>query len=115
MKDMKKTIAPQSIMREVLEAYPGAQHALFQRYHVGGCNHCGFQPAETLAEVCRRNDVLNVDEVIEHIKTWHDQNGKASATPEDFASMSLPKSEAPCRTETSAKRQTGKSYKVVVE
>ena len=112
---MKKNISPQSTMRKVLDAYPGAQHALFQRYHIGGCNHCGFQPAETLAEVCRRNDILNVQEVIKPIKTWHEQNGNASATSEEFPSMPLPKSEAPCRTETSAKRQTGKSYKVVVE
>ena len=109
---MKKTIAPQSTMREVLEAYPGAQHALFQRYHIGGCNHCGFQPTETLAEVCRRNDILNVQEVIKQIKTWHEQNGKASATPEEFSSMPLPQSEAPCRTEDSREKNKAKSYKV---
>ena len=112
---MKKTISPQSTMRKVLDAYPGAQHALFQRYHIGGCNHCGFEPTETLAEVCRRNDVLNVQEVIEHIKNWREQNGKTSATPEEFSSMPLPKSEAPCRTENSRKSRATKSYKVVVE
>jgi len=101
-------------MREVLKAYPEAQHALFQRYHIGGCNHCGFQPAETLAEVCRRNDVLNLDEVIEHVKHWHAQNGKTSATPV-LSSVPSPKSEAPCRTENSRKSQATKSYEVVVE
>ncbi len=112
---MKKTISPQSTMRKVLEAYPGAQHALFQRYHIGGCNHCGFEPTETLAEVLRRNDVVNVQEVINHIKTWHEQNAKASAMPEEFSSKPLPKSEAPCRTENPGKSQTEKSCNVVVE
>ena len=114
-KTMKKNISPHSTMREVLEAYPEAQPALFQRYPIGGCNHCGFQPAEILAEVCRRNDVLNLDEVIKHIKNWHAQNGKTSATPEEFSSMPLPKSAAPCRTENSRKSRATKSYKVVVE
>jgi hypothetical protein len=30
----------QSPMREVSEVFPGAQRALFRRYHIGGCN-CG--------------------------------------------------------------------------
>jgi len=33
---------------------------LFRRYHIGGCSSCGFQPAETLAEVCARNGSLDV-------------------------------------------------------
>ena len=54
-------------MRELLEQFPGAQRALFRRYHIGGCSSCGFSPDETLAGVCARNDDLNVDEVVEHI------------------------------------------------
>ena len=37
-------------MAELLEAYPGAQRALFRNYHIGGCSSCGFRPDETLAE-----------------------------------------------------------------
>ena len=33
-----ETISPASAMREVLAAYPGAQRALFTRYHIGGWN-----------------------------------------------------------------------------
>ena len=51
-------------MGEVLEAYPSAQRALFQRYHIGGCNSCGYQPGDTLEEVARRHNILDVDEVI---------------------------------------------------
>lgn len=35
-------------MGEVLEAYPSAQRALFRRYHIGGCNSCGYAPGDTL-------------------------------------------------------------------
>ena len=41
-------------MSEVLKEFPGAQRALFRRYHIGGCSSCGFQPTETLAQVCER-------------------------------------------------------------
>jgi hypothetical protein len=39
----EKSIGPQSTMQQVLEAYPAAQRALFQSYHVCGCSSCGFQ------------------------------------------------------------------------
>ena len=58
-------------MRELLEQFPGAQRALFRKYHIGGCSSCGFSPDETLAGVCARNENLNVDEVIEHILASH--------------------------------------------
>ena len=35
-------------MQEILAVFPGAQRAMFSRYHVGGCSSCGFQPTETL-------------------------------------------------------------------
>ena len=61
------TIDPSISMRELLEQFPGAQRALFRRYHIGGCSSCGFSPDETLAGVCVRNENLDVDEVTEHI------------------------------------------------
>jgi rhodanese-related sulfurtransferase len=61
------TIDPSITMRELLEQYPGAQRALFRRYHIGGCTSCAFSPDETLAGVCERNENLDVDEVAEHI------------------------------------------------
>ena len=61
------TIDPNITMRELLEQYPGAQRALFRKYHIGGCSSCGFAPGETLAGVCARNKNLDVNEVIEHI------------------------------------------------
>ncbi|MBA3762144.1 MAG: rhodanese-like domain-containing protein [Chthoniobacterales bacterium] len=58
---------PNITMRELLEQFPGAQRALFRKYHIGGCSSCGFSPEETLTGVCARNENVNVDEAIEHI------------------------------------------------
>ena len=74
-------------MREVLEAYPGAQRALFRRYHIGGCSSCGFQPAETLEQVCQRNNSLNVTEVLDHIRTSHEQDAKLLIAPSDLQAL----------------------------
>lgn len=74
-------------MRDVLEAYPGAQRALFRRYHIGGCASCGFQPTETLEQVCQRNNNLNVSEVLNHICTSHEQDAKLLITPKELAQL----------------------------
>jgi rhodanese-related sulfurtransferase len=63
------TIDPNITMRELLEQYPGAQRAMFRKYHIGGCSSCGFSPDETLAGVCARNENVDVDEAIDHIIT----------------------------------------------
>src|SRR5689334_4703555 len=78
-------INAQSAMREVLEAYPGAQRALFRRYHIGGCSQCGFQLTETLEQVCERNGRLDMLEVLDHIKTSHEQDAKILIEPKELA------------------------------
>ena len=80
-------IGPQSTMRELLEAFPGAQRALFRRYHIGGCSSCSFQPDETLEELCARNGNLNTAEVLEHIKTSHEQDAKILIEPAELAAL----------------------------
>jgi len=77
-------IQPQSPMSAVLEAFPGAQRALFRRYHIGGCSQCGFQPTETLAQVCERNGQLPVDEVLAHIRSSHEQDAKLLIEPKEL-------------------------------
>jgi rhodanese-related sulfurtransferase len=79
------TIHPQSSMRDVLEAFPGAQRALFRRYHIGGCSSCGFSPEETLAGVCARNGGLDVNEVLAHIKSSHEQDAKILISPKELS------------------------------
>lgn len=78
-------ITAQSQMSAVLEAFPGAQRALFRRYHIGGCSSCGFQPAETLAQVCERNGGLDVNEVLAHIRSSHELDAKILISPKELA------------------------------
>jgi rhodanese-related sulfurtransferase len=76
-----------SAMQEVLEVYPGAQRALFRRYHIGGCSSCGFQPDETLAQICARNGNLDVAEVLAHIQSSHEQDAKVLISPKELAEL----------------------------
>ncbi len=79
------TIDPGITMRELLEQFPGAQRALFRRYHIGGCASCGFSPEETLSGVCARNENLDVDEVIEHILTSDAADRALQIEPRELA------------------------------
>ena len=74
-----------STMGEILESYPSAQRALFTRYHVGGCSSCGFQPEDTLESVCKSHNIINVDEVIQHIVQSEDVDKKIQISAKDAA------------------------------
>ncbi len=50
-------ITPQTTMGEILRAYPSAKVGLFQRYHIGGCAACGYEPWETLEQVLKKHEV----------------------------------------------------------
>ncbi|MDF1825636.1 MAG: rhodanese-like domain-containing protein [Verrucomicrobiales bacterium] len=68
-------------MGEVLKHFPGAKRSLFARYHIGGCQSCSYDDEETLAEVCRRNEDLPVEEVIAHILSAHENDQKILIEP----------------------------------
>jgi rhodanese-related sulfurtransferase len=76
-----------SPMSAVLEVFPGAQRALFRKYHIGGCSSCGFAPDETLAQVCARNGNLDVAEVLAHIQSSHEQDAKILISPRELAEL----------------------------
>jgi len=76
-----------SPMRDVLEQFPGAQRALFRRYHIGGCSSCAFSPHETLAQVCARNGGLDAAEVLAHIRSSHEQDARILIAPADLAAL----------------------------
>ena len=80
-------ISAESTMRQILEAYPGAQRALFARYHIGGCSSCAFSPEETLESLCRRNEGLPVEEVIAHLEATHDSDRKILLEPKELAEL----------------------------
>jgi len=76
-----------SSMADVLGAYPGAQRALFKRYHIGGCSSCAFKLEETLAEVCARNGNLNVAEVITGLRTAHEEDEQMMISPRELVEL----------------------------
>lgn len=74
-------------MTDLLRLYPGAQRALFAKYHIGGCRSCGFQPEETLAQVCERNENIPIEEVIGHIQSSHDADQKIQITSTELSDL----------------------------
>jgi rhodanese-related sulfurtransferase len=85
MSSSTAAIDPNITMKELLGQFPGAQRALFRKYHIGGCASCGFSPEETLAGVCARNENLNVDEVMEHIAASEEAERAMQIEPRDLA------------------------------
>ena len=73
-------------MQQVTTVFPSAQRALFQKYHVGGCSSCGFQPTDTLATVAG-NHGLEVGEVVEHIQRSQEMEKDLEITPRETADL----------------------------
>ena len=71
-------------MERILDVYPSSQRALFQRYHVGGCNSCGFGPSDTLEAVCMSHG-LDVDEVVMFISASQEVERQLETTPQVVA------------------------------
>lgn len=70
-------------MQELVSFFPGVQRALFRGYHIGGCSSCGFQPTETLAQVCERNGGLVVSEVIGFLSQAQEADALLEISPAD--------------------------------
>jgi rhodanese-related sulfurtransferase len=86
---MQDTATPPEIsadtpMETIERLLPGARRALFSRYHIGGCQSCGFAPEETLASVCQRNEDIPVTEAIDHLLASHENDQKMQITPLDL-------------------------------
>jgi rhodanese-related sulfurtransferase len=73
-------------MQQVTTVFPSAQRALFQKYHVGGCSSCGFQPTDPLSTVVA-NHGLDVNDVIEHIKRSQEMEKNLEITPSETAEL----------------------------
>lgn len=76
-------IAPEMTMEAILAVAPAAQRALFQRYHVGGCSSCGFQPSDTLAQVCKDHNILDVNDAVRTILVAQELDSKMQLDPRD--------------------------------
>ena len=75
------TISPDTQMQEIESSLSGARRALFQKYHVGGCSSCGFQPTDTLKQVCENHNLLDVNEVISWLSESHELDKKMQISP----------------------------------
>lgn len=83
---MSADISENTTMGQLQELIPGSRRALFAKYHIGGCQSCGFNDSETIAEVCQRNDNLPVNEVLDHLRTSADHDKKIQIHPETLKS-----------------------------
>ena len=77
-------INAETTMKQLQELMPGARRALFAKYHIGGCQSCGFDDDETIEEVCKRNENLLVKEVIEHLLLSSEHDQKIQISPRDL-------------------------------
>ena len=77
-------INAETTMKQLQELMPGARRALFAKYHIGGCQSCGFDDDETIEEVCKRNENLPVNEVIEHLLLSSEHDQKIQISPRDL-------------------------------
>src|SRR5678816_1169197 len=73
-------------MEQVTKVFPSSQRALFQKYHVGGCSSCGFQPTDTLATVAM-NHGLDVNEVVEFVLRSQDMEKDIEIAPRQVAEL----------------------------
>lgn len=73
-----------SRMDELMAGLPGAKRALFARYHLGGCQSCGFSPNETLAGLCARNEI-DADEALAHLLESERHDRAMWVTPKQAA------------------------------
>jgi rhodanese-related sulfurtransferase len=78
-------LTPEMTVAAVLDLLPGARRALFARYHIGGCQSCAFEPGESLAALCARNDNIPVEEMIDHLLASHENDLKLQISPVDLA------------------------------
>lgn len=82
-----KEINGKSSMAEIMEAYPSAKRALFQRYHIGGCSSCGFAPTDSLEEVLANHNVMDVEGTIEYLKESQRVDDRMKVSPKELQEM----------------------------
>ena len=81
------TLTTETPMGTILETLPGARRALFAKYHLGGCQSCGFSPDESLGALCARSGDLPVAEVIDHLLASHAHDEAMLLSPTDVKTL----------------------------
>lgn len=87
MEQLTKEISGKTSMQEILEAYPSAKRALFQRYHIGGCSSCGFAPTDSLEEVLANHNVMDVEGTIDFIKESQKVDDRMKIVPKELSEL----------------------------
>ncbi|MDX6765776.1 MAG: rhodanese-like domain-containing protein [Candidatus Methylacidiphilales bacterium] len=75
---------PDMTMAAIESAFPAARRALFRAFHIGGCSSCGFQPEETLEQVCLRNENLDPARAVETILAAQVEEDRLQCSPLDI-------------------------------
>ena len=85
-------IGPNTTMEEILNAYPSAKLELFRRYHVGGCQACGYQLSDTLEQVRGEHEISDsLEQIIDYICNSSEVEAKLQVLPTALVSISAPK------------------------
>jgi len=79
------SITKRSTMNDVLQAYPSAQRALFRRYHIGGCNSCGYQLEDALEDVARKHGIQDAEEIVAFLKEADETDRRIQTTVAEVA------------------------------
>lgn len=54
-------------------------------YHIGGCNSCGYRPGDTLEEVARGHNILDVGEVVAFVEHAEQIDRRLGVSPGEVA------------------------------
>lgn len=79
------SITKRSTMQDILQAFPSAQRALFRRYHIGGCNSCGYQPEDVLEDVAGRHNISDADEIVAFLHSADESDRRIQVQAKDVA------------------------------
>lgn len=74
-------------MSEILERFPGARRALFQRFHIGGCQSCGFEPSDSLRTVLGKHQVQDVDSALQTILDFDATDRRMQVPPKEVVEL----------------------------
>jgi rhodanese-related sulfurtransferase len=74
-------------MSEILDRFPGARRALFQRFHIGGCNSCGFQPTDSLRSVLAKHQVQDPESALQTIREGDELDRRMQIRPQEVAEL----------------------------
>lgn len=81
-------IGPNTTMEEILSAYPSARLELFRRYHIGGCQACGYQLTDTLEQVrCEHEIPDSLEKIVEYIRNSSEVEAMLQVLPTALVSI----------------------------